>query len=145
MSETNGEVRSKILGFEDPFTKLHAHPVAEWGVIVYLKGLTGRERDRIEQHFGDLQKATTDNLRARILVRVLLDESGQRIFQDDDAERLGEQQAPILDDLFGKAMYYAGLTKGQREETLKNLSAGPAGSQDSGSPASTEKQTATAG
>src|SRR5262245_36624522 len=125
------ELRSKILGTRNNFVGLHPFEIPEWGCTVYLKGMTGRERDRCEKEFGDLEKAGRDNIRARILVRVLLDENAVRIFADEDAEQLGEQPAPILDRLFGEAMFYAGLTKGQREDTLKNSSAGPAGANGS--------------
>lgn len=120
MSEGNGEVRSKILGFRDPFVGLHPHEVPEWGVTVYLKGMTGKDRDSYERAFGDLEKAGRENLRARILVKMLLDEKGVRIFSDEDADQLGEQQAPIIDDLFSKAMIYAGITREQRQEKIKN-------------------------
>ena len=125
------ELSERILGFDDPFVKLHPYPIPEWGATVYLKGNTAKERDRLEQQFGDLEKAGRDNLRARILVKVLLDENGKRIFTDDQAEQLGEQQAPILDDLFDKALYFAGMKKDQRENALKNLPAGQAGSNGS--------------
>ena len=131
------DLRDKILNSSSGFTGLHAVPVPEWGSTVYLKGMTGKERDRTEKQFGDLEKAGRDNLRARILVKVLLDETGKRIFSDDDADQLGEQDAPILDDLFGKALMYAGMKADQREQALKNSSAGPAGATDSGLPGNT--------
>jgi len=74
--------------------------VPEWGGDVYLKTLSGTERDAFEEGYAE-QKMK--NFRARFLVLTLCDENGDRMFSDDEAADLGGKSAVVLNRLFDAA------------------------------------------
>jgi hypothetical protein len=123
------ELRDKILGFEDPYLKLRPEVVPEWDLTVYIRGWSAKELDEFEKDFGDLAKVGKQNLRARIAVRGLFDESGARIFSDEDAGALGEKNSVVIDRLFTLVMGL-GTAAAKRDDALKNSPAG----QGAGSP-----------
>lgn len=112
-------LKEKILSAPEPNLALQPVEVPEWGATVYLKGWTGKEREVFEKEFGDFDDAGS-NVRARVLVRCLRDESGALIFTDEDAAALGEKSAGPLGMLFGKVMTFSGLRKVDAEAAKKN-------------------------
>lgn len=94
------ELKKKVLAARD--TKLKG-PIAvpEWdGVEVYLKTLSGSERDFFEEGYAnDKDKA----LRARFLVLCLCDADGDRLFTDVEFGELGTRSAVVLTRLFDEA------------------------------------------
>lgn len=112
-------LREQILSAEEPSLKLAPVPVPEWGTSVYMKGWSGKEREQFEKEFGDMDDAGP-NVRARVLVRVLMDEAGNRIFTDEDASALGDKLAGPLGRLFGKVMDLSGLRNESMEASRKN-------------------------
>jgi len=80
--------------------KVEKVSVPEWGGDVYLKTLSGTERDAFEEGYAE-QKMK--NFRARFLVLTLCDESGERMFSDDEAADLGGKSAVVLNRLFDAA------------------------------------------
>ena len=97
--------------------------VPEWGGEVSVRTMTGTERDEIEaetlQSAGDI-KTRYRNLRARVLVRVLVNEKGERLFGDSDIEALGGKSTAALDRLFAVAQRLNALTEQDVEALLKN-------------------------
>jgi len=78
--------------------------VPEWKTDVYLRVLSGVERDRFELALNDgLTGKAKPNVRAFLAVMCLCDESGKRLFKDSDAEALGEKNAVALDRVFSVA------------------------------------------
>lgn len=124
MSEGNGEIRRKVLEYEDPILKLTPLPTPEWepaGVPqVWIRKWGAAERDQFEIDFGDLQKPQMVNLRARILVRCLFEETGERIFQDADADVLGRKDAVVINRLFLVVAELNKIRPGDSEAALKN-------------------------
>lgn len=114
------DTRDKIRNHEETFTKLQPVEVPAWGVTVYMKGQTARERDKGEQELSEFQKDGKGNLRARVVAKYVLESDGSRMFTDDDAEWLGEKQAPVIDLLFSRALVNLGMSREQQEDTLKN-------------------------
>lgn len=90
--------------------------VPEWGCDVYVRTMTGSERDAFEQSLAgkDGQRDLT-NLRARLLVKTLVDEAGVRAYGDDEAHWLGGKAAAVLDRLFEVAQRLNGLGAAQGE------------------------------
>lgn len=82
--------------------------VPEWGGrTVYLKTMTGRERDSwemgcIDPDTGRLNTKRSD-FRAALVVRCLCDQSGKRLFTDSQSEVLGRKNAKAIDRLFETA------------------------------------------
>lgn len=81
-------------------TKLEKVHVQEWGGDVYLKTLSGTERDAFEDAYSqDKMK----NFRSRFLTLTLCDKSGERLFSDEEVDALGKKSAGVISRLFEKA------------------------------------------
>ena len=89
--------RESILAVQD--NKLQKVNVPEWGMDVFIRSFCGSERDAFEAEMvasGNGAKRLA-NMRARLAVRALCDETGKRLFEDSDAEALGQKSAAALD------------------------------------------------
>ena len=114
--------RQAILGMDDlPRVRVE---VPEWGGALYVRSLTGAERDAFEATWfaGEGRGRTVNmaNLRARLVVLCAVDEDGIRLFADDDAEALGAKSAQALDRLFDAAQKLNGFSEADVEELAKN-------------------------
>jgi hypothetical protein len=99
--------------------------VPEWGGSVMVRGLTGSERDKFEASVlvkkgKDYDVKLTD-LRARLVVLSVIDEAGNRLFDDNDVAELGKKSASALNRVFEAAQRLSGLTDQDIEELEKNL------------------------
>lgn len=93
--------------------------VPEWGGKVCIRTMRGEERDSFEQSIFDGQgtvKDKLDNVRARLLVLVLVDEAGNRLFTDQDIPALGKKSAGVLDRLFEVAKRLNRISRKDVEE-----------------------------
>ncbi len=113
--------KEAILAAQDVVTEVVEVP--EWGGSVRVRGLTGAERDAFEgetiQRNGRDVKTNTRNLRARLVVLSVVDETGARLFAFHDIEALGEKSARALDRIFAVAMRLSGL----RDEDVAEMAA----------------------
>lgn len=104
--------------------KTEAVYVPEWGGSVYVKGMTARERDEYEVEIvstrGKNVEVNRRNLRAKLVVRTVVDENGERLFGDTDIKELGEKSAAAIDRLFGVAQRLSGLSPEDEEDLAKN-------------------------
>ena len=114
--------RDVILSAQD--LKSEAVEVPEWGGAVYVRCMTGTERDAFEVEVytirGKSVEMNRENFRARLLVRVLVDEKGSRLFSDQDIGSLGAKSARVLDRLFTVAMRVNGLSRKDVDDLTKN-------------------------
>jgi hypothetical protein len=96
--------------------------IPEWGGTFYVRVMSARERDRFETEHLRLKEAghETENFRARLCVTCLCDESGARVFQDADANAIGDQSADILQRVFDVASPLNGFSPKDVEELTKN-------------------------
>ena len=99
--------------------------IPEWGGKVRVRGMTGRERDIWEQQ--NLKNAGTkkqridmDNIRARMCVMCIVDDNGQRIFDDSDAEELGQKNAGPIVKIADVAQRLSEITYADVEQLAKN-------------------------
>lgn len=99
--------KKAILAAKD--TKLKG-PVAvpEWGGEVYLRTISGSERDQFEDAYSE-QKMKA--FRARFLVLTLADDAGERLFQDDEVEVLGKKSSVVINRLFDEAWAHNAFTQ----------------------------------
>lgn len=125
--------RDEILAADDLPRELVDVP--EWGGAVYVRTLTGEERDAFEaatvQSRGKRVDLNLRNIRARLVALAVVDEDGRRLFTDGDVAALGKKSAQALNTLFGVAQRLSGLTEADVEEMAKNSGSGQ--SDDSGS------------
>lgn len=105
-----------ILAAEDLTRK--ALEVPEWGGAVYVRTMCGTERDEWEKSLADVKDSA--NVRARLAVRCLCDEQGNRLFADADAEALGKKSGKILCRVFDLAIELNRLSPADAEELAKN-------------------------
>jgi Phage tail assembly chaperone len=111
-------------------------PCPEWGGDVYVRTMAGHERDHFEQSVADgKSKSNLNNVRARLAVKTVCDDKGNRLFTDDDAEALGKKSGKVLDRIFDAAQRLNGIGKEAENDIAKNSAAAPSGSSTSSSPA----------
>lgn len=103
--------------------------VPEWGGAVRVRSFTGRERDAFESSMvrGDGRDRRVDltNMRARLVGLTVIDESGQRLFTDEEVDLLGAKSGAALDRVFAIAQKLNGLSGADVEELSKNSSGVP--------------------
>lgn len=105
--------------------------VPEWGGTVLVRALSGTERDAYEAScMSDRGKQgmvrNLANVRAKLVVRSLVDEDGKRLFTDGDAAALGETSAAVLDRLFEVAARLSRMNDEDIEELGKGSGPIPA-------------------
>ena len=107
--------------------------VPEWGGAVYVRGLTGSERDAWEAAIvGDGKRQNLANIRANLVGKCLVDENGDRMFADSELVALGRKSAAALDRLFDRVRELSGLTAADVERIEEQLEANPTDGPSSG-------------
>lgn len=104
---------------------IKVEPVLAWGGTVYVKGMTGKERDQFEasiiQMRGNKQNFNLENVRAKLCVLTICDESGNRLFTDADLPLLAEKSAQELQKIFIVAQRLSGITEEDLSDYTKEL------------------------
>lgn len=96
------------------------------GAYAFVRGLSASERDAFE---GSLtvydpvhqrDRVSTDNVRAKFLVRVLCHENGTRYFADHEIDHIQHLDAKTADALYAAAKDLSGITQADVESMAKN-------------------------
>ena len=103
--------------------------IPEWGGKLFVRTMTGLERDKYEADLvvangarpGDVLR----NMRARLVVLTTVDAKGERIFADADAEALGAKSSKALDRVADVATRLNGMNEKDVEDLAKNSGSGP--------------------
>jgi hypothetical protein len=103
----------------------------EWksNPVVYVRMLTGPERMALGEfsEAGNGDKAEDEALALQFLWRfaafVLCDESGHRMFSDEERQLLKHKNPFVLDRIITEAQDHNGMTKKSHEEAVKNSEA----------------------
>lgn len=92
--------------------KIETREVPELGGTVYLRGLTGKQRDIWEQSCitGEGKNRHLRNVRGKLLARCLCEPDGKRAFVDADAEWLGDLPGHIIGPLYDVAAQLSGIS-----------------------------------
>jgi hypothetical protein len=94
--------------------------VPQWGGTVRVRALTGTERDAYEasmsQQRGKNYVRNLANIRAKLVVKCVVDDDGVRIFTDQDAPALGKKSAAALDLIFEVAAKLSRLSEEDVDE-----------------------------
>jgi len=116
---TAHELREQLLAVDD----LPRTPIRAWGKDLFLRPMTGPDRDSWEakclEGVNAERLATLD--KANILVRCLVDAGGRRIFRDEDAAPLSLKNAKEIQRIYEAA---DGVVFRPFEEVQKNSCAG---------------------
>jgi hypothetical protein len=83
---------------------------------------------------GDKVTRNLDDGRAKLLVRTLCNEKGERLLTDAQAADLSKKAAPWLNEAIDIARRLNGLTKGAVADAKKNSEAAPDSSSDTDTP-----------
>ncbi|MGA1619447.1 MAG: hypothetical protein ACO37F_13185 [Pirellulales bacterium] len=86
------------------------------GLDVYIRCISIRERDVWEQTAAHVRDRTVDHLRSTYLAFVLCDESGQRLYGDDEIAEVGKLSSAVLGPLFDKALAYNRMSEADIRE-----------------------------
>ena len=78
------------------------------------------ERDAFEQSLYTDGKFTSQNIRARLLVRCIINEDGTRMFGDLESGDLGQRNGAVLDRLYDVAQRLCGIGKKELDDAAKN-------------------------
>lgn len=104
-------------------------PVPEWGGEVYVKGLTGAERDKFESELvtirGKEQVVNMANARAKLAAMSICDENGKRLFGESDVQALSQKSGAALQRIFAVAQKLSGLSDDDVEELTEGLKERP--------------------
>lgn len=129
MSNQKPLSRDDILSVEDIEVELVEVP--EWGGSVFVKGMTGTERDRFEtsivQQRGKDAKINMENIRAKLAAETICDEDGVRLFSQKDIGELGKKSASALQRVFDVAQRLSGITESDVEELSEEMDENPSG------------------
>lgn len=103
--------------------------VPEWGGSVYVRVMSGAERDAYEQSYlekkGDSYEVNRRNLRAKLAVQTVVNENGERLFSDADVDALGAKNGGALDRIFEVASRLNRISKKDEDDLLKNSEPAP--------------------
>ena len=119
--------RDDILNVKDIAIELVDVP--EWGGQVYVKGMTGLERDAFEGSIvetrGKGTRVNMANVRAKLAAQTLCDENGERLFTDADVKELGKKSASALQRVFEVAQRLSGIGEDAVKELTGELEENP--------------------
>jgi hypothetical protein len=121
--------RDQILGARD--LKVVEVEVPEWGGRVRVSMMTGTERDGFEAETvirrGKKVDVNMVNMRARLVARTVVDETGARLFSDEDVLELAKKSSAALNRVFETARVLNGLTEEATAEAAQGFPNGQSG------------------
>lgn len=99
--------------------------VPEWGGKVFVKTLSGSERDKIESRIyqESKDKGAASDIRAMLVVAAAVDGAGKKLFDESDIKWLSEKSAIALDRVADVARVLAGMMIDSIDDAEKNLGA----------------------
>jgi hypothetical protein len=118
--------------------------VPEWNGTVIVRGATAAEYEDYQQslyvtNYDVKGKPTlTKNLansKARLVIRCIVNDKGERIFTDGEAGKLGAKSAAVVNRLYDKVMDLSGMSTKAQEEIEGNSAAGQIADSPKTSPA----------
>lgn len=128
--------REDILNVQD--IKSEDVEVPEWGGTVRVRGLTARQRSLVEATMiavkGEnvtVRVEALQTLREKLVGAALVDEDGQRLFNDSQVKELAEKSGAVLQRLFDKAQELSGMSPASVKRAEGNSEAAPSDSSGS--------------
>lgn len=125
--------------------------VPEWGGTIYIKSMSGKERDEFEASIKTYEvtptgkdKSTTKvdikGLKVILISLVVCDKEGKLLFTRADVDKLNQKSAKPLQNVFEKAQELNGLGEKAIKELTKNSEGEKNEGSGSDSPVSSECQ-----
>lgn len=114
--------RDQILAAAD--IRIEEVKVPDWGGSVFVKGMSGAERDRFEASIivqrGKTQSFNLNNVRAKLCSLTICNEQGDPVFTEQDVAALSAKSASALQTVFAVAQRLSGLG----DDDVKELTEG---------------------
>ena len=114
--------KAAILDADDLVTETVDAP--EWGGEVIVRTMTGGERDSFEEAISKANKGGRMDLRGlkvKLVALTVIDEAGDRVFDDADMLELNKKSSGVLDRIFQVAQRLNGLSGEDAKELVGNL------------------------
>jgi hypothetical protein len=125
MALTVEELAAQIMASED--LGILKVKVKEWAdkdgkpLALGIRVMTVGERDAYEREWIGKRETGIDNFRTKFLARCLCHpETGERLFTDEQIEKLAGKSAKVVSKLFDSAMKHNAMSDGDVEELAKN-------------------------
>jgi hypothetical protein len=127
MPQGKFKTREEIFAVED--LKAEELYIPEWDTSVYVRGLTGKERDEFETAMIQMNGKRTmslslANVRARLVSMACIQADGTRLFSRKDIEILGKKSAAALDRIAARIQELSGLLPDDIKELTENFTEG---------------------
>ena len=88
--------------------------VPELGGVIYIKGMSAAGRAKFERQFelksGSKNLRKIRELRERLIVAVVCDKDGAKLFTEADVEQIGQQPITMIERIVKKAEELCGFT-----------------------------------
>lgn len=107
--------REQIDGINDLTVK--EVKVPEWGGSVFVRMMSGDERDAYE---ASAQGGQQKHVRARLIAVTLCDSTGKLLYTLDELEKIGSKGGAALDRIFAAAARHNRITPADIEELKKS-------------------------
>ncbi len=105
--------------------------IPEWNGSVTVCGMTGAGKDAYEKSIVDIKgnkhTVNRDHLRAKLLIRTVVNEDMTPKFNESDIIKLGTKSASVLDRLCAVAQRLSGMTQEEAQELKKTSETTPSG------------------
>lgn len=101
------------------------------GAFVIVRGLTATQRDAYEKATWvqrGRKRVLVDNVRAKLIVKCLVDEDGNLQYTDADAPAIGKLRADVLERVFDACRRTSGMSEEALEEKKADSETAAAGS-----------------
>lgn len=108
--------RSALIGEkarELPRKTIH---IPELGGDVIVQGMSGAQRDEFERSLRKPNGDLRGNIRARAIVRSVINEDGSRVFSDDDIAAVGRMRADIAQRIWNAQQELSGISESDAKE-----------------------------
>lgn len=89
--------------------------VPEWGGTVYVRVLSAKDQMELSEGVKPAE------MPIKVILHCFVDEQGNRLFQDEDAEMLAAEEFPIIMRVFAFVAKLNGLSTKELEEAMKNF------------------------
>ena len=97
------------------------HHIPEWDKEITIRGLSAGQRDQYELMLKDMRdEGELAGTRALLVAMCVVDDEGNRIFKDSDADELNGLPAMIKDPIVDMAARLSGLLRADLEQIEKN-------------------------
>jgi hypothetical protein len=127
--------REEILRADD--IRVELVPVPEWDGDVWVKGMTGQERDKFEDELiirrtvgkgrkaREVSEVSLADIRAKLCSMTICDKDKTRLFTEKDVRALSEKGAAALQRVFEVAQELSGITDDDIDELVEELGEDP--------------------